>query len=167
MMIEYASSYGNDWYVVPLTLPVGSLTRVNSLIITDTFGVKSLVRPMGGRRASRAILFHVANRRTSDEQDSRQPAPVSNLFFLPPTFGQGHRSAMIEDVLFIARRDGEHRLGDREECRRTDRTTCRACADGDVGGQPGTSARGCWNPATVPSRVHRSEQLDSVAPRGA
>ena len=27
MMIEYASSYGNDWFVVPLTLPVGSLTR--------------------------------------------------------------------------------------------------------------------------------------------
>ena len=26
-MIEYASSYGNDWYVVPLELPVGSLTR--------------------------------------------------------------------------------------------------------------------------------------------
>ena len=26
LMIEYASSYGNDWFVVPLTLPVGSLT---------------------------------------------------------------------------------------------------------------------------------------------
>ena len=25
MMIEYASSYGNDWFVVPLTLPVGSI----------------------------------------------------------------------------------------------------------------------------------------------
>jgi hypothetical protein len=30
MMIEYDSSYGNDWYVVPLTLPIGSLTRIDS-----------------------------------------------------------------------------------------------------------------------------------------
>ena len=28
MMIEYASGYGNDWFVVPLTLPVGSVTSV-------------------------------------------------------------------------------------------------------------------------------------------
>ena len=46
-MIEYASSYGNDWFVVPLTLPVGSVTRVDSLVVTDTFGVRSLVRPIG------------------------------------------------------------------------------------------------------------------------
>ena len=47
MMIEYASSYGNDWFVVPLTLPVGSVTRVDSLVVTDTFGVRSLIRPIG------------------------------------------------------------------------------------------------------------------------
>ena len=47
MMIEYANTYGNDWYVVPLTIPVGSLTRVDSLVVTDTFGVQSLLRPIG------------------------------------------------------------------------------------------------------------------------
>ena len=47
LMIEYASSYGNDWFVVPLTLPVGSVTRVDSLVVTDTFGVRSLIRPIG------------------------------------------------------------------------------------------------------------------------
>jgi hypothetical protein len=39
MMIEYTGSYGNDWFVVPLELPVGSINRVNSLVITDSFGV--------------------------------------------------------------------------------------------------------------------------------
>ena len=47
LMIEYASSYGNDWFVVPLSLPVGSVTRVDSLVVTDTFGVRSLIRPIG------------------------------------------------------------------------------------------------------------------------
>src|SRR5262245_60138865 len=49
LMIEYASSYGNDWFVVPLTLPVGSLTAINSLVVTDSFGVRSLLRPIGDR----------------------------------------------------------------------------------------------------------------------
>src|SRR5258708_20185852 len=31
MMIEYASGYGNDWFVVPLPVPVRSGTAVNSL----------------------------------------------------------------------------------------------------------------------------------------
>src|SRR6185369_11789720 len=47
MMIEYASSYGNDWYLVPLDIRVGTLTRVDSLVVTDTFGVRSLIRPIG------------------------------------------------------------------------------------------------------------------------
>ena len=47
LMIEYASSYGNDWFVVPLSLPVGSVTRIDSLVLTDTFGVRSLIRPLG------------------------------------------------------------------------------------------------------------------------
>src|SRR5262249_27826773 len=46
MMIEYASTYGNDWFVVPLRLPVGSVSRIDSLVVTDTFGVRSLVPPI-------------------------------------------------------------------------------------------------------------------------
>ena len=63
MMIEYASSYGNDWFVVPLTLPVGSVTRVDSLVVTDTFGVRNLVRPIGDPALPRAVLLDVADRR--------------------------------------------------------------------------------------------------------
>lgn len=100
MMIEYASSYGNDWYVVPLTLPVGSLTRVNSLIVTDTFGVKSLVRPMGDPvlPAPYFSMWQHARVRRAGEQTA---APVANLLFLPPTLGRVIDSAMIEDVLFM------------------------------------------------------------------
>jgi hypothetical protein len=49
LMIEYAGSYGNDWFVVPLQLAVGSLTSVSSLVVTDSFGVRTLLRPIGDR----------------------------------------------------------------------------------------------------------------------
>ena len=62
LMIEYASTYGNDWYIVPLTVPVGSVTRVDSLVVTDTFGVRSLLRPIGDPALAEPLFFHVAAR---------------------------------------------------------------------------------------------------------
>ena len=100
MMIEYASSYGNDWYVVPLTLPIGSLTRIDSLVITDTFGVKSLARPIGDP-ALPAPYFSMWQQAVVRRAGNQSVAPIPNRFFLPPTLGKAIDSAMIEDVLFM------------------------------------------------------------------
>jgi hypothetical protein len=97
MMIEYASSYGNDWYVVPLALPVGSVTRVNSLVVTDTFGVRSLLRPIGDPALPQPgfSMWQPSSLRYAG--DVAGP-PVSNTFFLPPTLGRSIDSAVLEDV---------------------------------------------------------------------
>ncbi|MBO4209056.1 hypothetical protein GSF22_24095, partial [Micromonospora echinofusca] len=42
-VLEYGLAYANDHFLVPLELPVGSVTRIRSLIVTDTFGVRTLV----------------------------------------------------------------------------------------------------------------------------
>src|SRR5699024_10550074 len=39
LLIEFALVYGNDWFVVPARLPVGSLFRMTSFTVQDTFGV--------------------------------------------------------------------------------------------------------------------------------
>jgi hypothetical protein len=101
LMIEYAGSYGNDWFVVPLDLPVGSLTRVNSLVVTDTFGVRTLHRPIGDRTLPKPYwsMWQMAyTRRAGTEPLQGQ---VSNLFFLPPSLGRSLESAAVEDVLFM------------------------------------------------------------------
>lgn len=101
LMIEYASSYGNDWFVVPLTLPVGSLTAVNSLVVTDSFGVRSLLRPIGDRAlpASNWSMFQLAHIRRPGQE--ALGTPMSNLFFLPPALGRSLQSPPVEDVLFM------------------------------------------------------------------
>ena len=101
MMIEYANSYGNDWFVVPLTLPIGSLTRVDSLVVTDSFGVRSLLRPIGDRSLPQSnwAMWQMAFRRRPGQEPIRKP--VSNLFFLPPTSGQRTEGGALEDVLFM------------------------------------------------------------------
>ncbi|MGZ8211928.1 MAG: hypothetical protein ACXWUH_15580 [Burkholderiales bacterium] len=101
LMIEYASGYGNDWFVVPLTLPIGSLTSVSSLVVTDSFGVRALLRPMADPAlpAPNWSMYQLAHIRRSGEEPLFKPA--SNLFFLPPALGRSVQSPAVEDVLFM------------------------------------------------------------------
>jgi hypothetical protein len=100
LMIEYASSYGNDWYVIPLTIPVGTVTRVDSLVVTDTFGVRSLLRPIGDPALPSPYfsMWQSANMRSANDLSG---APVLNRFLLPPTIGRSIDGAPLEDVLFM------------------------------------------------------------------
>lgn len=100
MMIEYASTYGNDWFVVPLALPVGSVTRVDSLVVTDTFGVHTLVRPIGDPSLPPAYfsLWQCAYR---NPPVGAAPKIATNRFFLPPTSNRTMDGAALEDVLFM------------------------------------------------------------------
>ena len=43
LVMEFALVYGNDFFVVPVRLPVGSVSTVSSLVITDSFGVRTLI----------------------------------------------------------------------------------------------------------------------------
>ena len=101
MLIEYAGSYGNDWFVLPLTLPVGSVTRVDSLVVTDSFGVRTLLNPIGRAPvppAGFSMWQHAVLRRPgSGIGDSVQP----NLFFLPPALGQTLEGAALEEVALL------------------------------------------------------------------
>ncbi len=34
----FATTYGDDWYVIPVRVPIGSLAKINSLEVLDSFG---------------------------------------------------------------------------------------------------------------------------------
>ena len=43
LLAEFALTYGNDWFVVPIDLPVGSIANIDALDVTDTFGETTAV----------------------------------------------------------------------------------------------------------------------------
>jgi hypothetical protein len=43
LLREFALIYGNDWFQVPLAVPVGSEVAVNSLTVSDTFGLTTTI----------------------------------------------------------------------------------------------------------------------------
>lgn len=46
-VLEYALVFGNDWFVLPLTLPTNALYRVATLTVLDNFGIDLPIPPAG------------------------------------------------------------------------------------------------------------------------
>jgi hypothetical protein len=45
LLIDFALVFSDDWLHVPIELPVGALARITSLVVTDTFGVRTAIGP--------------------------------------------------------------------------------------------------------------------------
>ena len=52
LLAEFMLLFSNDWCLVPLELAVGSLTRVQGVLVTDVFGEQTLLRAADRGRAS-------------------------------------------------------------------------------------------------------------------
>lgn len=98
LLVEFALNYGNDWFVIPIEVEVGSVYRTRSLVITDTFGVRTLVKPNSesGEPHSLWRMFQLSHLRGNGI-----PKPASNLFFLPPSLLNSLANQPIEEVLFL------------------------------------------------------------------
>ncbi len=90
MLREFALIYGNDWFVVPLPVSVGSLARITSLVVTDTFGIAQTIPHYADTNdGGRWRMFAIAG----DTIDHR--------LILPPVLAQGLTSEPQEQVLLV------------------------------------------------------------------
>ncbi|MGH8487480.1 MAG: hypothetical protein ACREXS_01045 [Gammaproteobacteria bacterium] len=89
LLVKFALEYGNDWFLVPVEIDVGSLCQIRSLIVTNTFGERTLIP-----HTTQVDGVNSPWRVFALSQDS-------HLFFLPPVLGSSLQSAPLEDVLFL------------------------------------------------------------------
>lgn len=98
VVAEFALVYGNNWFVVPVEQPVGTLAEIEGVLVTDVFGVRTLVGPAVEASSgawSSWDLFSVSPRRSTD-------APVlGQHLFLPPTLSHATDAEPHEVVAFV------------------------------------------------------------------
>jgi hypothetical protein len=82
LTIEFATVYGNDWFLAPCDVPLGSVLAVQALVVADTFGQETLVTPAV---APGFAMFAVSG------------ADPGTLV-LPPVLGPGLQGAAVEEV---------------------------------------------------------------------
>jgi hypothetical protein len=102
VLIEFALIYGNDWFIIPVELGVGSLTRVRSLTVTNSFGeqvtIPAFTPPGALSNAWRAFSLSV---------DQRFPTstigvpPGQDMLFLPPALGPSLNGQPVEKLWLL------------------------------------------------------------------
>jgi hypothetical protein len=92
LLIEFATVYGNDHFVVPIQVQVGSVCRINRLVVTDTFGRETKIPHIANADTSahRPGLFRLFELGTGG---ARSP-----LFLLPPALGPTLDGSPVEEV---------------------------------------------------------------------
>jgi hypothetical protein len=104
LLIDFALVSGDDWFVIPVDMAVGSVSTVRWLVVTDSFGDRTLIP--SARQVDRAgspaepawDMFHLA-------RDVRPvPGPqrsIEDLFLLPPSLGVSLHGAPAEEVVLL------------------------------------------------------------------
>lgn len=98
LLVEFTMAYGNDWFVIPVELEVGALYRARSLVVTDTFGVQTIIKPaseLGAPHAEWRMFQHARTR------SSGINTPESNMLFVAPSLMKSLQSLPVEEVLFL------------------------------------------------------------------
>lgn len=94
LVLEYAFVYSNDWFVLSMLTPVGSLTTVAGVVVTDTFGIRTLIEAADGRTTGPSgtlpwTMFTMSG--TTGQLDT---------VLLPPTLADVQDGSPLEEVWF-------------------------------------------------------------------
>jgi hypothetical protein len=95
MLAEFGLVYGNDWCVIPYNLHVGSLAEIQGLIMTDVFGVRTVIRPAGVDQRmdwQQWSLYGLSARGGRGSVDQR--------LLLAPAVAKGQEGDPLEKIIF-------------------------------------------------------------------
>ncbi|GAC1403650.1 MAG: hypothetical protein NVSMB64_05680 [Candidatus Velthaea sp.] len=96
LLVEFATMYSNDWFVAPVKVPVGTLTILDSVLVTDVFG-QNFVLGRAGDNDPQWNLFSLSSLSPSNAAAH----PAQRALYLPPTADAVAESEPVESVLFL------------------------------------------------------------------
>ena len=93
ILAEFGLVFGNDWSLVPYRMRVGVLSEIVGIVVTDVFGVRTLVRSWANSvddEKGQWGMYYLKN---------RQGHGIDPRLFLPPVLGKLQESAPLEKVI--------------------------------------------------------------------
>ncbi len=95
VMTEFALAFGNDWFVVPLDLPVGCVFKINKMTVRDTFGIESVINPSRNSDNTPWTMFSQSLTRDATPGAALR---LRDVFFMAPTLPFRLESDALEEV---------------------------------------------------------------------
>jgi len=92
LLIEFGLLFANDWFLLPIDLPIGSLTSIKGLAVTNVFDERLWIEPSvtTGGPLQNWRMFRLTSRGATDDR-----------LFLPATTPAGLESAPVESVACV------------------------------------------------------------------
>jgi hypothetical protein len=97
LFLEFGLVYANDWFLIPCTVPGGSIANVRGLVVTNVFGEYLWIDPAGSGDDSQWQRWSMF---TCDRVGSTQ-GDVDHTLLVLPTAPSQLESAPLEEVLLI------------------------------------------------------------------
>ena len=94
LLMEFALVYGNDFFAIPLELPLGCVCRIESLEVTDCFGVTNQV-PHASAADGANAGWHMF------ELTSATGGTAPGLLVLPPSASDSLNGTALEQVMLL------------------------------------------------------------------
>ena len=89
---EFALTFGNDWFIVPVRLPVGALYDVSAFEVTDTFGVTAHPGPIQVAGPAPWTMFEVS-------ADVNLQGTLRHAVLIPDSLDGVQEGAVLEHTL--------------------------------------------------------------------
>ena len=99
LLREFALIYGNDWFEFPFSVPVGSIVKIESLSVVDTFGVSTPVPHYSAVDATPKWRMFEAFQ--VQPASALTPLPAPHVLMVTPGAVAPVDGAAIEDVLLL------------------------------------------------------------------
>ena len=89
---EFALTFGNDWFLVPVRLPVGWIHRVTDFVITDNFGIASSPAAIRNPEGAQWTLYSVT-------PDPMLQGRLDHALFLPDSLDGVLEGTVLEETM--------------------------------------------------------------------
>jgi hypothetical protein len=89
---EFALTFGNDWFMVPVRLPVGWIHRVSDFVVTDSFGIVASANAIVNPNGSQWTMYSVT-------PDVSLQGRLDHALFLPDSLDGVLEGAVLEETM--------------------------------------------------------------------
>ena len=99
VVAEFATIFGNNWYLFPYDLAIGSLAKVQGIVVTDVFGQQTFVEAAIQGDVDDWHGWGMFNL-TKWDTTKASKGKADTRMLLPPSVAKVHESEAIEEILF-------------------------------------------------------------------
>jgi len=97
LLIEFGLVYANDWFLIPYTLPVGSIASIRGMMVTNVFGERLWINAAGSGvddHWQRWSMFTINTKGNANEV-------ADTSLLLLPTVPKIQESAPLEEIMLV------------------------------------------------------------------